>query len=247
VVICSPIQSELLKNNRREVLLSRRLAAEGVAVQRFHYRGTGNSDGEASSMTVAGMVEDATAAAECLLETAGASRLCFMGTRLGAIVAATTAARFERSDLAFWEPVPDGKRYFRDLVRSRLVTDLRRGEQITSAEHLAGFEKAGVLDVSGFSIGWALYADAVERALVPPADPGRNILFVHFTRSGEARPEHELMSEAWAAPGNDVTTRQVSYQEAWWIHQDVNVLTPHVAAEMQRAIVDITVDWFNRD
>ena len=43
VVIASPIQSEYLKNNRREVLIGRELAERGIAVRRFHYRGMGLS------------------------------------------------------------------------------------------------------------------------------------------------------------------------------------------------------------
>ena len=58
VVVCSPIQSELLKNNRHEVMLARRLASQGVAVARFHYIGTGNSDGEVGDVTIDGMAAD---------------------------------------------------------------------------------------------------------------------------------------------------------------------------------------------
>ncbi len=46
VLVCSSIQAEFAKNYRREVLLARALARQGRAVGRFHYRGTGNSDGD---------------------------------------------------------------------------------------------------------------------------------------------------------------------------------------------------------
>ena len=45
VVICPALFVDQLRNYRAEVSLARRLAASGVLVQRFHYRGTGHSDG----------------------------------------------------------------------------------------------------------------------------------------------------------------------------------------------------------
>src|SRR3989304_5088377 len=63
LVISSSIGPEQLTSYRNEVVLARRLAAAGVAVQRFHYRGSGHSDGEDVDLTLGTMVGGAAAAA----------------------------------------------------------------------------------------------------------------------------------------------------------------------------------------
>ncbi|MDP8959415.1 MAG: alpha/beta hydrolase, partial [Actinomycetota bacterium] len=100
IVVCSPLHAEFLRNYRREVLVARALAARGFAVQRFHYRGTGSSDGQASEATYETMRQDALLAAGHVLERSGATRLGFLGTRWGALVAAAGAAGFPGAPLA---------------------------------------------------------------------------------------------------------------------------------------------------
>lgn len=52
-----------------------------MAVVRFHYRGGGHSDGQASQVTHDSMVEDALAASEWLVEKTGIARIGLVGTR----------------------------------------------------------------------------------------------------------------------------------------------------------------------
>src|SRR3712207_4346225 len=61
VVICSSLRAEFETNYRREILLGRALADRGIAVHRFQYRGTGNSDGDARDVTFESMQLDAEA------------------------------------------------------------------------------------------------------------------------------------------------------------------------------------------
>jgi len=124
VVICSPILAEAPNNYRREVVLSRRLASRGLAVMRFHYRGAGHSDGETGELTLAGMDDDTHAVADRLAEKAGVERVGFVGTRLGALVAAAGACRIGGGPVVLWEPVVDPARYFGEILRAQLVADL---------------------------------------------------------------------------------------------------------------------------
>lgn len=50
VVVCPPTLAAFPSNYGREVAAARALAARGYAVQRIHYRGTGNSDGDATEV-----------------------------------------------------------------------------------------------------------------------------------------------------------------------------------------------------
>jgi pimeloyl-ACP methyl ester carboxylesterase len=60
-------------------------------VVRFDYFGTGDSGGEESAVTLAGMQRDVTAAIEAVRDISGAARVELIGLRLGANVAARVA------------------------------------------------------------------------------------------------------------------------------------------------------------
>ena len=122
VVVCSPVYNDYLKNSRREVLLARRLARSGFTVQRFHYAGTGNSEGEILDMTLDSMITDTNAATDHLRSRGDVDDVVFMGTRIGAIPAGSAAAS-NAAALAVWEPI-EGTRYFRELFRTMLMIEM---------------------------------------------------------------------------------------------------------------------------
>ncbi|HET9333050.1 MAG TPA: alpha/beta hydrolase, partial [Gemmatimonadota bacterium] len=162
VLICSPLHGEFMRNYRREVLLARRLAHLGFAVERFHYRHTGNSDGDDADLTYGSMTEDGLRCADHLRGEAGDSRLFLLGTRWGALVAASVAARHEGAGVVFWVPLLDGSAFFKEAFRSRLVLErkdavqdpvgrkelesrLRSGEPVEGVAHSI---KAGLFQTS---------------------------------------------------------------------------------------------------
>ena len=73
-------------------MLARRLASRGLAVGRFHYVGTGNSDGDLGDVTIAGMAADAAAVAAALAAASGTDRIGFVATRLGSLPASSVAS-----------------------------------------------------------------------------------------------------------------------------------------------------------
>ena len=103
-MICPSIYAEFIAGYRMDVSLARALASRGVAVQRFHYRGVGHSDGEAEETTFATMRDDALAAAERLLERTGVGGPAFLGTRFGGLVAASAAAEYPGCPLVLVDP-----------------------------------------------------------------------------------------------------------------------------------------------
>jgi hypothetical protein len=219
VVICSPFQAELLKTYRREVLLARALAARGFAVQRFHYRGSGNSDGDADDGTFDAMCQDTEAAVERLIERTGVPRIAFVGTRLGGLVAAAVVGRRpEDWPLALWEPVVDPVRYFREVFRGLLVTDLKAGDAgRTSRQPLEELARRGSVDILGYTITARVHQSALGHSLVDElGDRPRPVLLVGSSRGRALPAEYAALESGWTERGFPVESRVVPTAEAWW-------------------------------
>jgi alpha/beta superfamily hydrolase len=116
VVVCSPLFIDADVNAHREMRIGRWLARAGIAVQRFHYRGTGESDGDPARMSFGSLVDDAREAAAHLRDHCGVERIGFLGSRVSALVAARVARDVEGAPLALWQPVIDPRRYLDDSV-----------------------------------------------------------------------------------------------------------------------------------
>ena len=246
VVICSPIQAEFEKNYRREFLLARSLAARGLAVGRFHYRGSGNSDGDAEDATVQTMLEDAHAVVGWLKDRTGISEVGFAGTRWGGLVAADAAAQYDPAPLVLWEPVLEPPSYFRDAFRSRLMRDLKDGatNRLSSAALRAELERVGFVDVLGYGVYRGLYDDAIGRRLVTAlGERPRPVLILQISPEGGLRSEYsslvtELRSLGFAATAEVIADKE----EAWWFADGRGE-----AAEARvgaRALVNLTTEWF---
>jgi len=87
-------------------LLSRYLADRGVASLRFDFRGSGESEGDFSEMTVSREVEDAVAGFEYFkdLPEIDPERTMLLGFSMGGLVAALSAPQVNPHRLALWAP-----------------------------------------------------------------------------------------------------------------------------------------------
>lgn len=87
-------------------LLSRFLAARGVASLRFDFRGSGESEGDFSEMTVAREVEDVEAAFAYVrgLPMLDPERAMLLGFSMGGLVASLAAERVRPHRLVLWAP-----------------------------------------------------------------------------------------------------------------------------------------------
>ncbi len=242
VLVCSPIKSELMKNYRREVLLSRALARCGIAVQRFQYRGAGNSHGNPDSLSFETMVEDAQAAMDRLRDCAGIQRPAFVGTRLGGLVAAAAATRFGGAPLVLWEPVTETAPYFREVFRARMIGELKAGttkDRPSASSLVDELMNVGFLDVLGYSIDRALYESMKERSLL--AELGnlpRPILLVQMSRMKRLRGNYARLLAQLEPAGFELHTELVEEEEAWWF-QDTEA-PPEMLTQL---LVTTTSDW----
>ncbi|NQE87032.1 serine aminopeptidase domain-containing protein [Nocardia terpenica] len=219
VVICSPLFTDSIANYRREVALARRLAEHGVAVARFHYRGTGHSDGLATDLDLGGLIEDTKAVAGLIDSRFGRLPCGFVGTRVGAVVAAA-AAQGDRRVLLLWEPTPDPTAYLREIFRVRRMRGLvlRRPEQ-TTAEQLFGQLAAGVdVDALGYRVTAALYRDLVDTSLPDELidRPGAALL-VGFRDEAEPVAEIASLGGDLRAAGWEIEFDTVATEANWWL------------------------------
>jgi hypothetical protein len=172
LVVCPPILSDLAVHYRREVLLGRALAALGVAVTRFQYRGTGNSHGDPAETTFETLVEDAHVATAIALELGPRDGLAYLGTRVGALVAAA-ASRPVGAPLILWEPVTDGASYWREAFRARLIRSVSEsGGGHPPVRDAAGqLAAAGWIDLLGYRVTRRLHDSLRDRALAAELGP----------------------------------------------------------------------------
>ncbi|WP_291425174.1 alpha/beta fold hydrolase [Deinococcus sp.] len=114
-------------DHRSFVLLSRRLARQGIASLRFDCRGSGESQGDFAEMTVSREVEDAVAAADYLRRQPGIDpeRVMLLGYGMGAVVACLSLAQLRPHRLALWaSALPElWLRYLRGGFVPPVITD----------------------------------------------------------------------------------------------------------------------------
>jgi alpha/beta superfamily hydrolase len=264
LLVVPSICNDLLRGYRREVALSRRLASQAVAVQRFHYRGTGNSEGEELDLTFDAMVEDAAVARMLLTEAVGALPLAFLGTRFGAIVAAAAARQVPGAPLVLVDPTVSGEQFFREAWRARSVATaigraatnrvtaldapIARGARegtapITRETLLAQLEEHGRVDVLGHTVGQALYQSSSGRSLVDELGPEpRPVLLVQMGGQAGLRPDNERLKDALEGQGSTVDIEIAGEQQRWWFFDEDEAppenLGPAVAAWVAAHLAD---------
>lgn len=219
VVVCSPILAEAIRSQRRELVLGWELSAAGATVARFHYLGAGNSDGTPEAMTFDGLVADATAVAHAVQEETGLPTVDFVGTRLGALVAAAAAAHFPGGSLVLWEPPTDLGRYYNEVFRARMIGLLKRGERSAGGKDLMeAFARDGVIDVIGNPLPYSLYETTIGLDvgdLLVAAGP-RPMHAIQMSVKPDIRPGLTTLIERCAKAGIPVEATSVHYDEAWW-------------------------------
>ena len=222
LVLCPSLFTEALRNYRRETVIARSLAGAGIAVQRPQYRGTGNSDD--TDVQRDSIVADATAATSLLDSLLGGGRVCFGGTRFGALVAATVAATRPGAPVVLVEPVTDAIRFFDEGLRGKVLAAFQSGSgRRTKAQLLEELEEAGEIDVLGHRLAWSLYNSSSGWVLKDQLQGApRSILLVQLGTEDPVRPEYEELAETWRADGSEVDVVRLGSKRTWWfLHEQL--------------------------
>jgi len=221
VLICSSLFTDTVQNYRRETELSRLLAANGLTVGRFHYRGMGHSEGDPLDATFSTMVTDAVCMIEHLGEGGRTRIVGLVGARWGALVAAGLAAQFEGLPIAVWEPALTGRSFLTEALQAGGVAHLTAGGRGLSPKR--SLESAGVANILGFPMGRALYESGQQLSLVEQVGAGpREILYLASERNGAFPRSHMNALEELRSNGLDVTTEGVAGPASWWFVDDLN-------------------------
>lgn len=200
VLVCSSVGPGAASTYGAEARLGRALAGAGLVAQRFHYRGTGASDGSLRSVDFATLVDDACAALDLVRRRTGVERVGLVGVRLGALVAARLASTLGAAPVALWAPVVEPGRYVEQAVRIRHVAPGPRS---------AGPAFADLAPPDLFAM--PLVGDLVDGAAVSSlADElggrRREVLLVHTAVDVAARDPHDVLAAHWRARGLCVET-----------------------------------------
>ena len=236
---------------RQEVLAARAAAAAGFPVLRFHARGHGDSAGAAADVTLATLVADARAAADEAKRRTGATRVIWLGVRMGALVAACAGGpRSGRDDAAafvLWEPVAKPADFFRQQLRTLLFSQVAGGKKpdATVDQLLARLERDGHLDVLGYTLYQTTLASLVGTSLADElAGVAIPVRLVQMQARAKLAPAHQQLVEALggspvegAAPRADVATTQIAEEPGYQL-----MTNPAWQCE---ALTRVTVEWLN--
>ena len=243
LLICSPLHAELGKNYRREVLIARSLAAHGVLVQRFHYRGAGHSAGDPTRLTLDSMVDDAVTALEQTEALAPDRPVAVLGTRLGALVACAAAAHRADIPVVVWEPTVSAQKHFRDVLRAGIVRGLKSGEAADAPEQfsLSRLELDGVVDVLGYPITWRLYESLADSSISSALGDGpRPVQVVQFGGRAPTRPDLLAEVDQLGRQGAKASLDRVETEETWWFGGTGGV---GWSREAVMALADLSSGW----
>ncbi len=200
VLICPPLGHEQVHSHRTLRHLAERLAAQGFAVVRFDYHGTGDSDGaEDDPQRVATWLTNVSDAAEWLRSEAGCRKISLVGLRMGAALAALYAEQHEVESLVLWAPIVKGRRYVREL------TALSQTAQLAAGSASRGIEAMGFV-YGDETVGELAQIDLLSRSvrcqqvLVASSAnaAGDSLLLEHLSKQGvevemKALPGYEEM------------------------------------------------------
>lgn len=169
----NPFGQEAIRAQPTYRSLADRLARAGIAVLRFDFHGSGDSEGELAEQSLDDWVGDSVHAAKALLSSARTTRVRLFGIGLGGtlcLMAAMSAPVAVDSILA-WEPVINGPAYLESL-KSTHRREVANAFDLSWPEVRSRFGEADPTvpgSVLGFEMGAAM-AEQIDALISPPLD-----------------------------------------------------------------------------
>ena len=229
VVLCNPFGHEAMWLHQALRELAQRLAARGVPVLRFDYRGTGDSiDGE-GLLCPTDWADEVLEAIDYLKRITGIERVSLAGFRLGATVAAWAARKREIESIAMLAPVRSTRLFFREM--DILNQTWRQAEGVgEDHEHTP----AGARDILGHRVSAAALETIGDLDLCDePQVPAQRILIAH---SGLRDGTHALSAHY---ERNGARVESVAFENY------TQVLQTAWLTELPGLLLDRVADWLS--
>jgi hypothetical protein len=163
VLLVGPFASERHNSYLPWVRWARYLAARGIEVLRYDYRGIGESGGAFEDMRFTDWQEDVQLLAEWLRSRSPALPLYLHGLELGALLAGRVFDGGTGDGLLLWSPPVDANQALRSTVArwTGLQQLFKCGEERRSvADCIRQFELEPAIEVDGYSWSSRLWADS---------------------------------------------------------------------------------------
>jgi pimeloyl-ACP methyl ester carboxylesterase len=242
LVVSHAIGTEHMLTQRIEALAARSAAATGIPAFRYNARAHGDSAGEARDLTFEDLVEDACAAADMARQLSGASRIIWLGVRLGcAVVAAAIRRRPDTCALALWAPVHRGEDYVRSMLRATFFTHVAKGGRpnLTIEGMLEQLEHKGQFPVVAGYVYRAFYRSVKEVDLCETLDWGGQTLIAQVQRRSAPSADNERLQAEIQSRGGKVTSICIREEPPWTM---LTVVKPQWISD---ELLSATKEWLN--
>lgn len=213
VVVCPALADEHIACYRIVYRFAEFLAAAGVSVLRIDPPGHGDSEGLLADATPERVARVAAVGARFLRERTGVEQVGFLGIRLGCLGALEAAQNTPGDFCVGWAPVLSAERYFRDLLRRQVLSDVMYGGGRRSVDALLAelSEPAGAgIDIGGYLLTASLY-DAYCGVDVPDrlASASVPLLVVQQEKPSAGSPRALLEAVAKSLSGHHASEVEV--------------------------------------
>jgi alpha/beta superfamily hydrolase len=246
VLISSSLYAESARNYRREIILARDLAVRGIASLRFHYRGTGYSDGDPAALAFPTMCADATAALAQLTARCPGLPTGYVGTRLGALVAARLARAAASAPVVLWDPISSPAIFFQDATKARRAGGMIAGKQHGASPAEEDPWGTGFLDSLGYRLPLGLRNSLEGLSLAECLGAAsRPILIASVVPGYEPKSQAEAAAEILRrTTGSEVDLRRIEGRLSWWTSRDS--WDPDEDHPATREVIARSAEWLER-
>lgn len=249
-VVCPAVGPEHGNVRRAEAVLARRLAMDGFTAVRIR-PDVDAGRGARREIDYSARLGEAEEAVQALLDEPGIEDVGAIGTLLGAAVAASVCRRLALPALALIEPVLDGRRYVRDMLRREQVADLMATAETPAATPASVNDRLaadGHVTIRGLRLSRAELerVEGVEGLAELDAFAGR-ALVVGVSPGGRVPAPLRRLRERLEAQGCDVTLELVDHELETpfgdYYYRNVGLVRIDTRLEVDRAIAGATAAW----
>ena len=170
VLFCHGLAGHKIGKHRMYVLLAELLAKAGIASFRFDFRGSGDSEGNFSDMTLEGEVDDALAAFEFIVKQPhiDTNHIGIFGRSFGGAIAIMAARRFGNvKSIALWAPVFNAAQW-------------EEKWELAEAKKIAEAEKQALMRIEGQLPSLSFYKELFNMRLDQELEALKNVPMLHI-------------------------------------------------------------------